>query len=213
MNKAAAKARISEAGIPTPRFDVARVGTFREAMAAWSLPVVVKPVKEGSSLHCHIVQDFARFKPAVEEVVGKYGEALIEEFIPGKEITVGVVGEGTLPPIEIKTSREFYDYQAKYVDDSTQYLFDIDLPPELLSRISEMSLKAHQVLGCRDFSRVDWRVDTRSMTPYFLEANCIPGMTSHSLVPKAAQRAGVSMAALCQGLIDMAIKRKFSRKA
>jgi D-alanine-D-alanine ligase len=213
MNKAGAKARFSEAGIPTPRFDVARVGTFREAMAAWSLPVVVKPVKEGSSLHCHIVQDFSQFKPAIEEVVGKYGEALIEEFIPGKEITVGVVADGTLPPIEIKTSRPFYDYQAKYVDDTTQYLFDIDLPPDLLARISEMSLKAHQLLGCRDFSRVDWRVDTTTMKPYLLEVNCIPGMTSHSLVPKAANKAGVSMPELCQALIDMAIKRKFARKA
>ena len=211
MEKSAAKARFSELGLPTPRFAVATAETIREAVAAWSLPVMVKPVKEGSSLNCHIVRDFDRFRPAVEEVIRGYGRCLVEEYIPGKEITVGILGEEALAPLEIRTRREFYDYEAKYVDDNTEYVFDIDLPADLLSQMSEMSLEAHHGLGCRDFSRVDWRVDTDRSQPYLLEVNVVPGLTDHSLLPKAAARAGLSMPMLCQHIVDSAMKRRFSK--
>ena len=89
--------------------------------------------------------------------------------------------------------------------------FDIDLPDELLERVAAISLKAHQELGCRDFSRVDWRVDVDHVEPYLLEVNVIPGLTSHSLLPKAAEHAGLSMPALCQKIVDSALKRKFSK--
>ncbi len=211
MNKAEAKKTFAKLGIPTPRWDVATAKTFREAVAAWSMPVVVKPVSEGSSIHCYIVRDVAQFRPAVEKVIDAYGEALIEEYIPGRELTVGILGDKALPPIEIRTKRDYYDYAAKYVDDDTQYDFDISLPEELLDRIVEMSLAAHKGLGCRDFSRLDWRVDDSCLQPFLLEANVIPGLTSHSLVPKAALRAGLPMPEMCQLIIDMAIKRKFAR--
>lgn len=212
MNKATAKQRFIDAGLPTPRYAIATRETLRESLAAWSLPVVVKPCREGSSLFCHIIREFERFKPAVEEVLDRYGECLIEDYIPGREITVGVLGEHALAPIEIRTKREFYDYNAKYVDEDTEYDFEIDLPQELLDHMVEMSLKAHKSLGCRDFSRVDWRVDDQAMKPYILEVNVIPGLTSHSLVPKAAARAGLSMPLMCQFIIDEAVKRKFSKK-
>ena len=207
MDKAAAKQRFIELGLPTPRYDVATTANIQRAIAAWSLPVVVKPVREGSSLDCSIIRAHHDLRPAVEQVCEKHGQCLIEEFIPGKEITVSILGEQPLAPLEIRTSREFYDYQAKYVDDNTEYDFDIDLPADLLTRISEMSLEAHLGLGCRDFSRVDWRVDTASLQPYLLEVNVIPGLTGHSLLPKAAARAGLSMAALCQFIVDAAMKR------
>jgi len=211
MDKARAKARFADLGLPTPRYAVATTQSIQEAVAAWSLPVVVKPVREGSSLNCRIIRDFEGFRPAVEQVVGEYGECLIEEFIPGREITVSILGEEALAPLEIRTRREFYDYDAKYVDDDTEYDFDIDLPEDLLERISEMSLQAHQGLGCRDFSRVDWRVDDERLQPYLLEVNVIPGLTSHSLLPKAAERAGLSMSMLCQRIMELALNRKFSR--
>jgi D-alanine-D-alanine ligase len=211
MDKAAAKRRFLELGIPTPRWDVAAAGTLRQAIAAWSLPVVVKPVLEGSSLNCSIVREVAQFRPAVERLIDEYGQCLVEEYIPGREITVGILGDQALPPIEVRTRRDFYDYSAKYIDDDTQYLFDIDLPPDLLEHLAEMSLRVHQGLGCRDFSRVDWRVDDQALKPSVLEINVIPGLTSHSLLPKAAEKAGLSMGEMCQFILDLAIRRKFSR--
>jgi D-alanine-D-alanine ligase len=209
MNKDRAKARFAELGLPTPRYAVATAETIEEALGSWSLPVVVKPVLEGSSLNCHIVRDAGQFRPAVEQVVEGYGECLIEDYIPGREITVGILGESALAPLEIRTPREFYDYEAKYVDENTEYSFDVDLPSDLLERVAAMSLGAHRGLGCRDFSRVDWRVDPDRLEPYLLEVNVIPGLTSHSLVPKAAAHSGLSMPLLCQCLVDMAMKRRF----
>ncbi len=210
MDKPAAKRRFIEAGLPTPRFQVATQDNLREAMAAWSLPVVVKPSKEGSSLCCYIVRDFSQLRPALEIVIEKYGDALIEEYIPGMEVTVGILGEDTLPPIEIRTRRDFYDYNAKYVDEDTEYLFEMDLPEPLLAQIRQMSLSAHKALGCRDFSRVDWRVNPEDGKAYLLEVNVIPGMTSHSLVPKAAAKMGYDMPTLCRMIVDMAIKRRYA---
>lgn len=207
MHKALAKQKFEFLGLPTPRWDTATPDTIAEAMATWTLPVVVKPVKEGSSLACHIVREFAQFRPAMEDVVERYGECLVEEFVPGREITVGIVGDRALPPIEIRTRRDFYDYEAKYVDEGTEFVFDIDLPGDLLDRVVEMSLRAHEGLGARDFSRVDWRIDTDRMTPSLLEVNVIPGFTTHSLLPKAAAQAGLPMPMLCQFAVESALKR------
>lgn len=213
MNKYLSKKKFMELGLPTPRYAVATRSelSVREAMAAWSLPVVVKPLKEGSSLNCHIVRDFAQFRPAIDSVLSIYGDCIVEDYIPGKEITVGILGDKALPPIEIRTKRDFYDFDAKYKDEDTQYLFDIDLPEDLLANIEAMSLQAHEGLGCRDFSRVDWRVNPETNEAFLLEVNVIPGMTSHSLVPKAAAKAGLPMPQLCQFIVDAAIKRKFTR--
>lgn len=210
MNKATAKERFVAGGIPTPRYTVATRDNIRQAMAAWNLPVVVKPVSAGSSLACYIIEDVTQFRPAIEMVVEEYGACIVERYVPGLEIAIGVLGDVALPPIEIRTSRRFYDYQAKYVDDSTEYRFDIDLPDELLRSLGERSVQAHNLLGCRDFSRVDWRVDDNTMRGFVLEVNVIPGMTSHSLLPKAAARVGIEMPELCQTLVEMAIRRKFS---
>ena len=211
MDKAAAKERFQSLEIPTPRFAVATKANLREAIAAWSLPVVVKPVKEGSSLGCQIIREFAHLRPGVEQLIDQYGTAMIEDFIPGRELTVSILDDKTLPAIEIRTRREFYDYKAKYFDDDTQYLFDINLPKTLLDQIHKWSIKAHHGLGCRDFSRVDWRVDESQGKAYVLEVNVIPGLTDHSLLPKAAAKSGLSFPALCQTIIDSAIRRRFRK--
>ena len=116
-----------------------------------------------------------------------------------------ILGDATLPVCEIRPQREFYDYQAKYEDDDTQYLFDFDLPDALIRRVESLSLAAHRALGCRVLSRVDWMVDGATLEPYFLEVNTIPGFTSHSLVPKAAARIGLDFEQLCQRIVELSL--------
>jgi D-alanine-D-alanine ligase len=140
-------------------------------------------------------------------MVKRHETALVEELIEGPELTVGVIGQRALPVIEIRTKRAFYDYQAKYIDEDTQYVFDIDLPERLLVRMQELSLQATEALGCRDFCRVDWMVDRVTHEPYLLEINTIPGFTSHSLLPKAAAAAGIPFDELCQRIVESALTR------
>ena len=211
MDKAAAKTRFVECDLPTPRFSVATSATVDAAVAGWRPPVVVKPVKEGSSLACTIVRDVAGIRRAVERLLETYSSCLIEAFIPGREITVGILGDVGLPPIEIRTRREFYDYAAKYEDEQTEYLLDIDLPSAFLEDLVAKSVRAHRALGCRDFSRVDWRVNDKTLEPYLLEVNVIPGLTSHSLLPKAARKAGLDMPALGQRIVNLALGRARSK--
>ncbi len=207
MDKVRTKGALIGAGLPTPRFDIARKGSVGDIVRRWRLPVVVKPVSSGSSIDCHMVRQGDRFEGALAGVVRKYGQALIEEMVEGPELTVGIVGDDALPPIQIRTTRGFYDYEAKYIDDNTEYLLDIDLPADLLSNVQAMSLRAANALGCRDFCRVDWMVDQVTHEPYILELNTIPGFTTHSLLPKAAAHAGMSFDELCQNIIELAMKR------
>ncbi len=207
MDKVAAKCRFIEARLPTPRFDVVSAQRVDKVLEHWTCPAVVKPAAEGSSVDCRIVRHRDELRAVLEDMSRRYDRCLLEEFIQGPELTVGILGETSLPPIQIRTRREFYNYEAKYLDDDTEYLFDIDLPAAVLDRIGELSVKAHQALGCRDFSRVDWMVDARTREPYLLEINTIPGLTDHSLLPKAARRAGLSFEMLCQRIVEMTCQR------
>jgi D-alanine-D-alanine ligase len=208
MNKAATKARLAEAAIPTPRYEVVRAATVSDVAARWKTPVVVKPICSGSSVDTYICRDRDSFAANLEQVVSTYGAALVEQCIIGPELTVGVLGDQALPVCEIRTAREFYDYQAKYVDDDTQYLFDLGLPPRVLEMVQELSVKACRVTGCVDLARVDWMVDGATLDPYALEINTIPGFTSHSLVPKSAARVGISFDQLCQRIVDLGMDRR-----
>ncbi|MCP4590650.1 MAG: D-alanine--D-alanine ligase [bacterium] len=207
MDKAAAKERFTEAGIPTPRFEVVTAETLDRAVDAWKAPIVIKPVRSGSSVDTYIVHPPSGITEELSTVIDRHGDALIEEFIEGLELTVGILGDRALPPLEIRPKRAFYDYQAKYVDDDTEYIFDIDLPQQVLEDISRQSLRAHRLLEVRDFCRVDWMVDRHTRKPYLLEINTIPGFTSHSLLPKAAARAGISFDELCQRIVTLTMHR------
>ncbi len=207
MDKVAAKCRFIESRLPTPRFDVVSAQRVDKVLEHWTCPVVVKPAAQGSSVDCHIVRQYEELGAVLEDMTRRYDRCLLEEFIQGPELTVGILGEASLPPIQIRTRREFYNYEAKYLDDDTEYLFDIDLPAAVLDRIGELSVRAHRALGCRDFSRVDWMVDARTQEPYLLEINTIPGLTDHSLLPKAARRAGLSFEMLCQRIVEMTCQR------
>jgi len=207
MDKAAAKKRFVEAGVPTPRFEVATPQTVAQVLSRWSAPVALKPVDAGSSVDCVMAGEDATLRARLPELADRYGCCLVEQYVQGPELTVGVLGDEALPAIQIRTRRAFYDYQAKYEDEDTEYLFEIDLPVDVLERVRALSLAAHRALGCRDFSRVDWMVDARTHAPYVLEINAIPGFTSHSLLPKAAARVGLSFPALCQRIVEMTCRR------
>jgi D-alanine-D-alanine ligase len=206
MDKVAAKTAVSAAGIATPPFELWDQATLaRGDSPAILLPVIVKPVDQGSSVATTIVREPAAFRGAVEKSVQAYGRALVERFIVGDELTVGILGTEALPPIVVRPKRLFYDYEAKYHDDATEYLFDAGYPADVLERARSLSLRVFELLGCRHLARVDWMVD-REQYLWFLEINTLPGFTNHSLVPKAAQHIGVSFDELVERLVRMAIE-------
>ena len=170
---------------------------------------VVKPIRQGSSVGVYVVHGPQEAATAAQKVCEEFGDCMIEPFITGPEITVGLLGRETLPIIEIRSKTGFYDYQAKYVDEQTEYLFDTVQDADLRSRISEAALACFDALGCRDFARVDF-ILTEEGTAYALEINTIPGFTTHSLLPKAACRAGISMSELCVRIVRAAFSRKSS---
>lgn len=132
---------------------------------------------------------------------------MIEPFVRGREITVGVLGRETLPIIEIRSKTGFYDYHAKYVDERTEYLFDTVADAQVRARVSRDAIACFDALGCRDFARVDFILSDDG-APYALEINTIPGFTTHSLLPKAAARAGLSMSQLCVRIVQASFYRK-----
>ncbi len=208
MDKFESKQCFVHAGIPTPRFDLVDRDSLEKMREFWSAPAVVKTLGGGSSVDCFICRTQDAIAASMKQLVEKEKQCLVEEFIPGRELTVGILNDQALPVIEIRTNRTFYDYQAKYLDDDTQYVFETDVPAACLQRMQDLSVQAHQALGCRDFSRVDWMVREGTWEPYALEVNTIPGFTDHSLLPKAAARAGVDFAELCRRMIVSAWERR-----
>lgn len=204
MDKVATKIRFIENQVPTPRFDVVAADRVDRVVETWSMPVVVKPIGEGSSIDIQIIRDSQKLRSELQRLTKAYGRCMIEQFINGVELTVGVLGDQALPPIEIRTKREFYNYEAKYFDNDTEYRFDVDLPLAVIAEVQALSVQAHKALGCRHFSRVDWLVDRETHQPYALEVNTIPGFTDHSLLPKAAGRVGLKFPQLCQRMLDLA---------
>jgi D-alanine-D-alanine ligase len=199
MDKVASKKVATSIGADTPEYE----SVTGRAETRLSPPIVVKPVDQGSSVGTSIVRRAEDVPAALEKVIRLFGRVLVERFIEGDELTVGIVGDETLPPICIRPTREFYDYDAKYVANDTQYLFDAGYPLALLDRARELSKRIVDELGCRHLARVDWMVD-RDLRLWFLEVNTLPGFTSHSLVPKAAAHIGVSFEELCERLVFMA---------
>jgi D-alanine-D-alanine ligase len=165
--------------------------------------LVVKPVRQGSSVGVHVVTGVPEAIDAARKVVAEFGDGMIESFIKGRELTVGILDHSALPIIEIRPKVGFYDYNAKYVDDQTQYLFDTIQESHLRHRIEEAALACFNALGCRDFARVDFILSDDG-TPWALEVNTIPGFTTHSLLPKAAGKIGLSMSDLCVRIVRTA---------
>jgi D-alanine-D-alanine ligase len=204
MNKSASKQRFIANGLPTPAFQTIHVqepeSSVAEKATAFGFPLVVKPNAQGSSVGVTIVEKPEQLGDAMRAAFHHDPLALLESYVPGRELTVAVLDGRPLPPIEIRPARPFYDYQAKYQDDATGYIFDIDLPAAVLRGVESVAVSAVEALGCGGVARVDLRLDNEQH-PWLLEVNTIPGFTDHSLVPKAAARAGIGFADLCEQLV------------
>ena len=171
------------------------------------LPLVVKPARQGSSVGITIVQSLSELQQACEEA-WRYDQRLImEEFVRGRELTVGILDTRALPVVEIRTKRGFFDYQAKYTPGESEEIVPAPLDRLTTARVQDLALRAHQCLGCRDFSRVDVMLSDRGELSV-LEVNTIPGLTTNSLLPKAARAAGLSMQDVCVRMVEMALSRR-----
>ncbi len=205
MDKIRTKQVWMSAGLPTPRFlRLAPGANVREAALELGLPVFVKPSSEGSSVGVARVTDGAAIDNAIS-VAGEYGgEMLMEQMIIGDELTVGILGDVALPSICIVPKGEWYDYNAKYVADDTQYLCP-GLKGADEDEIRRIALAAFDAAGCSGWGRVDVMRDRQTGAMYLLEVNTAPGMTSHSLVPKAAAQLGVGFEELCWRILEQTL--------
>ncbi|MFM1895803.1 MAG: hypothetical protein RLZZ385_877, partial [Pseudomonadota bacterium] len=154
--------------------------------------VVVKPVGEGSSIGMSLASDAAHLQQAYESAKSFDARVMAERHIAGNEFTVALLGGRTLPAIQLGTDHDFYDFNAKYLASDTRYICPVQLPEDQLQRLNRLSTEAFAALGCEGWGRIDVMQDNKGEF-YVLEANTVPGMTSHSLVPMAAREAGLSM--------------------
>ena len=192
-------------GLPTPPFVRLRGGDdVRGAARALGLPVFMKPSCEGSSVGAFRIATEADFAPAAGFAAGYDGMLLMERMVEGDELTVGILGEDALPSIRIVPKGGWYDYHAKYQAEDTQYLCP-GLDGAAEDEIRRLALHAFRAVGCTGWGRVDFMRD-RDGTLYLLEVNTAPGMTSHSLVPKAARQAGIEFDALCWRILAQTLE-------
>jgi len=186
-------------GIPTPEYEILKKGQKRSL----KLPAVVKPACQGSSIGVHRVMTESAWDAAFKDSL-KYGEEMIVEcYIPGRELTVGVVGDEALSIVEIVAPDDWYDYDAKYTKGASKYLVPAQLEAGTYAKCQELAVKTFKVLGCRGLGRVDFRLSWDGRL-YVLELNNIPGFTETSLLPKAAGHAGIGFAGLCDRIMRMA---------
>jgi D-alanine-D-alanine ligase len=204
MDKWRAKLVWEASGIPTPRCELLEGPSDLHGVATrLGLPLMVKPANEGSSIGMTKVKS-ARELPEAYALAANYDRSVIaERFVDGIELTVAILGDAPLPTIKLETPREFYDYEAKYAAQDTRYLIPCGLPSEAERIVQGEALRAFRTLDCRGWGRVDLILD-RSGKPNFLEVNTSPGMTDHSLVPMAAQHAGLSFEDLCIRILETA---------
>jgi D-alanine-D-alanine ligase len=196
-------------GLPTPRFVPLRKGdNVHTAAATIGLPVIVKPASEGSSVGITRVFRDADLDAAVDLATSYPGDLLVEELIEGDELTVAVLGREALPTIRIVPKGAFYDYHAKYVAEDTQYLCP-GLDGAAEDELRALALAAFDALGCAGWGRVDVMRDRQGRN-WLLEANTAPGMTSHSLVPKAASAVGIDFESLCWRILETSFDREQS---
>ena len=202
FDKLASKKRFAEAGVPTPRWE--KLGPGQKP--SLSLPVVVKAPREGSSVGVHIVREAQALEAALTDCASLDREILVEEFIEGRELTVGVVGEKALAVVEIRPHEGFYDYAHKYTKGASEYFCPAPLDEPTTRQVQDAALRAHRSLGLEVYSRVDVLL-REDGSPFVLEANTIPGMTETSLLPKAAAAGGTGFLELCEEICLLSLRR------
>lgn len=205
MDKIRSKHLFRAAGLPTPAYRViGDLADARRALEALGLPLIVKPPGQGSSVGMSKVMDPVELGSAVDAALEFGDEVLVEQCILGKEFTVGVLQGRALPTIRIETPRVFYDYEAKYHSDQTQYHCPGTSSADEEGRYAALAMAAFRELGCEGWGRVDFMTGADGM-PQILEVNTVPGMTSHSLVPMAARAMGLDFAELCWRILETSL--------
>lgn len=202
MDKVRTKLLWQACGLPTPAHELLDAHADLKAVAArLGMPLMVKPVNEGSSIGMSKVRAAGGLEEAYALAVNYDRAVMAERFIEGQELTAGILGEEPLPLIRLETPRDFYDYDAKYVASDTRYLIPCGLPAARERELQALCLKAFRALGCRGWGRVDLMLDAAG-DPWLLEVNTVPGMTDHSLVPMAARAIGMSYDELCVKILE-----------
>ena len=192
MDKLKTKLLWRSLNISTPDFlQVTEKTSYEEIMSAIGVPFFIKPSNEGSSIGIDKIKNEKQYQDAFLKTSKIDANVIVEKFVDGEEFTVAIVNDKTLPVIKIKPSNEFYDYQAKYIKDDTQYICPSGIEKHKEVLISKEALQAFKVIGCSSWGRVDFMMDKQGRH-YFIEVNTSPGMTSHSLVPMAAKEAGIN---------------------
>ena len=202
FDKIATKRKFDEAGVPHAKWEILRDG----AQPNFPLPLVAKPPREGSSVGVHLVHRADELPAALEDCFERDREVLVEEFISGRELTVGIVGGEALPVVEIVPKVDFYSYENKYTKGNSDYFCPARIGAEATAAVQAAALAAHRALGLRVYSRVDVLLDA-SNRPFVLEVNTIPGMTETSLLPKAAAVAGIDFASLCEEIAGLSLEK------
>ncbi|MFP9231010.1 D-alanine--D-alanine ligase [Pectobacterium cacticida] len=167
------------------------------------LPLIVKPSREGSSVGMSKVDTFSELPAALEEAFRHDDDVLVEKWLSGPEYTVAILGDEVLPSIRIQPAGTFYDYEAKYLSDDTQYFCPSGLPDEQERSLADLAIAAYRAVGCRGWGRVDFMQDNDGVF-YLLEVNTSPGMTNHSLVPMAARQHGLTFSQLVVKILELA---------
>jgi D-alanine-D-alanine ligase len=205
FDKVLTKKRCLKAGIPTARFEVLDSPTAVWP-SGWQPPVVLKPVRQGSSVGLQMVDEPAQWEKALAEAFRYDTQVLMEDKIIGRETTVGVLAAKALPVVEIRVKKGNFDYTNKYTAGAAEHFCPADFSPETTARIQAAALGAFDAVGGRDYARVDIMVRANS-EPVVLEVNTLPGMTELSILPEAAAAAGLNYAQLCQRMIELALAR------
>jgi D-alanine-D-alanine ligase len=206
FDKHLTKVRCLAAGVPTARFTLVESADTSWPMG-WNPPVVLKPVRQGSSVGLQFVERVADWSRCLSEALRFDDKVLIEEKILGREATVGILGTEPLPIVEVRPQTGVYDYQSKYTPGATEYLCPAPFEDLVTSRIQDAAMGAFHAVGGRDYARVDVMVRSTG-EPVVLEVNTLPGMTETSLLPKAAAAAGLGYGELCQKMVDLALSRR-----
>lgn len=207
MDKPLAKKLFEYSGIKTPKgLLMSRDEILAKQSNLFPVPYVVKPSNEGSSVGVHIVKENSNFF-FTEENLYHSKEFLVEEFIPGKEISVAVINDKAIGVLELKPAQGFYDYEAKYTDGKTIHVMPAEIPDDKYQQVMQMAEKAHKLLGCKTISRSDFRYNPENGELYILEVNTHPGMTPLSIVPEIAAYCGVSY----EDIVEMLIRSAYNK--
>jgi D-alanine-D-alanine ligase len=204
FDKLRAKDVFRQQNIPTPHHEVVEQGA--DYGLPENLPVMVKPRSQGSSIGCHLVTHPDHWNTAIEDALSYDSRVLIEEYITGDELTVGVLRDQPLPVIRLLPKHPFYDYSAKYDPGNVVYEVPAQISERTRREVQRVAIQAHQALGCSGYSRVDLILDSKQK-PWILEVNTVPGFTDQSLLPKAACKAGISFDDLVVEITQEAMER------